>query len=242
MNSHRVRRTTTALSIVAALALTSCGADRDSGTAPDDARDLGSTAAQDESSTTEATSPTPSPSGSSGPRPDPVAYTLRTKSHTVHVRLNAPDRFRPDGRIPERLHFLPLNVVTDDEAERWGDFFLYAPTRVHDPSSQELVPAPDDLASWLSANPTVRVLSTRTYAINGRAARELNVERDGSLIFPGDEPGPAGGLERYVLWRIDGVWLVGQASTFRGVRGITAPSGRRDPFTSLLSSARLVRR
>lgn len=238
MKTH-ARLSSTVLSLVAVLALTSCGSDRGAGSSAGDSQDVRSTPTHDASSAVEEA---PSASESSGPRPAPVAYTLETRSHTVRVRLDAPDRFRPDGRIPRRLHFLPLDVVTDNEAERWGDFFLYAPTRVHDPSSQELVRAPEDLASWLAANPTVRVVSSRTYDLNGSVARELNVERDGSLIFPGDEPGAPGGLERYVLWRADGVWLVGQASTFRGLAGLTAPSGRRDPFMSLLRSIRLERR
>lgn len=239
---HLVHRSATALSLVAVLALSSCGGEQQDDAAAGAGADSGPDAAQDESSPTEPASPTPATSESSGPRPDPVGYTLKTRRHTVHVRLNAPDRFRPDGSIPGRLHFLPMNVVTDNDAERWGDFFLYSPTRVHDPSSQALMRAPADLASWLAESPAVRVISTRTHDFGGHVARELNVERDGSLIFPDDEAGPPGGLERYVLWKVDGTWLVGQASTFRGVSGITAPSGRRDPFMSLLRSARLVRR
>jgi hypothetical protein len=235
MTVHLFRRSSTGLAaIVAGLALASCG-----GTEGASGNDLPTTKTSGSAMTTSAT-PTPSSSASTSSKPRPVAYSLKIPGHTVRATMSAPDRFRPDGSIRGRLHFLPLNVVTDNKAERWGDFFLFAPTRVYAPAGQRLVPVPDDLVRWMRSSPKVRVVSSRTHDFGGTTAHELNVERDGSPIFPDDEAGPPGGLERYVLWQVDDVWLVGQASTFRGMSGITAPSGREDVFMSFLRSARLL--
>lgn len=234
------RRATTGLaSLVAALVLASCASDP--------------AAEQDAASSPSSASPSLSPASPSAQEDEtdeveesgsaPTRHVLAAGDRRIRATLSAPERFRPDGAFPGRLHFLPMNVVTDNEAERWGDFFLYAPTEVHDPASQELVPVPDDLAGWLESHKGVRVVSTRTHRFGAARAREINVERDGSPLFPGDEAaGAPGGLERYVLWQVDGLWLVGQASTFRGRAGITAPSGRDDVFMSLLRSVRVTDR
>ena len=234
----RTPRTTTGLaSLAAVLLLTSCAGDP--------------SVREDATTSPAAASSSPAPA-SPGPEEEqtdcestavPTRHTLAAAGRTIRATLSAPDRFRPDGAVPGRLHFLPMNVVTDSKAERWGDLFVYAPTKVHDPVSQKLVPLPDDLVGWLETNPGVRVVSTRDHRFGSVLAREVNVERDGSMLFAGDEPGGGpGGLERYVLWRLDGVWLVGQASTFRGMAGIKAPSARDDVFMSLLRSVRVTDR
>lgn len=228
---HTPRTAAGLASLAAAVLLSSCGTSATGDTGPD-TEQASPAASSSPSPTTEETETDSAPAA-------PTRHSLVVRGQRIRATLAAPDRFRTDGSIPGRLHFLPLNVVTDADAERWGDFFLYSPTEVHDPVSQELVPVPDDLAGWLEANKGVRVVSTRTHRFGSATAREVNVERDGSLLFPGDEPGGPGGLERYVVWEVDGLWLVGQASTFRGIEGITAPAGRDDVFMALLRSVRV---
>lgn len=241
MTIHPLRRSSSGLAaILSALALASCGTDGAAGSDLPTTDPSGSATTASPTPTNSVSEPTASAPSTSKPRP--VAYSLKIPGHTVRAVMAAPDRFRPDGSIRGRLHFLPLNVVTDNKAERWGDFFLFAPTQVYARTGQKLVPAPDDLVGWMRSSPKLEVVSTRTHDFGGTTAHELNVERDGSPIFVDDEAGAPGGLERYVLWQVDDVWLVGQASTFRGRRAITAPSGREDVFMSFLRSARLVAR
>ena len=220
------------------LLLPSCGSDTDATAGTPGAPEPSTTSTVD-AEPSETASPSSAPSSTSSP-PRPTRHELDVGERTVRATLKAPDRFRVDGSIPGRLHFVPVNVVTDSKAERWGDFFLFSPTEVHRPRNGRLVDAPRDLIRWFTTNPGVSVLSRRTHDFGGVTAHEVNVERDGSLLFPGDEAGPPGGLERYVLWQRDGIWLVGQASTFRGRSAITAPTGRTDVFMSFLRSVRLL--
>ncbi|WP_224276675.1 hypothetical protein [Nocardioides lacusdianchii] len=194
---------------------------------------------------------TPSPSASSAEVETPTTeaaapqrktFEVTTPRHTIRTTLDGAERFRVDAAYAGRLHLLGV-AGTGAEDVPWADLFLYTPTQVHDPETQELRPRPDDVVEWLSSNPGVRVVLRRTYRVDGGPVHEVNVERDGSMLFAGDRSDDSpGALERYLFRQVDGTWVVGQASTFDGERALERRAARDDVLMALVRSARLVPR
>ena len=156
-----------------------------------------------------------------------VAYRYDTRRY----------RRSPDGRV----HLLALDVVTDSTGERWADVFLLAPTHVYDRTGAERR-LPADPVAWLRDHPTQEVLRERTVDVMGQSAVELTVDRDGAELF-GDRAGgmEGDGVERYVLWQVEGTWLLLQAGTFRGQEGALARDRRGDVVPQLLRSLERVK-
>ena len=202
-------------------------------------------AAASEGDTSDQATPSASPSSTGSTSPtvapaEPGTFKTTLAGHDVQVRLADTNRFRFDGGLLPRLHFIPVNVAADPEAERWGDMFVWAPTKIYDPKTQKPGPLPAQPAEWLEVNPGVDVLRSKKIEVDGREAWQLDVERDGSELFGDADGGSEGdGYERFVLWEVDGTWLMGQASTFRGEEGLLAPDGKNDIFMSLLESVKL---
>lgn len=174
--------------------------------------------------------------------PQRKTFEVTTPTHTIRTTLDGAERFRIDTAYAGRLHLLGVGG-TGAEQVPWADLFLYTPTQVHDPKTQELRPRPADVVEWLSSNPGVRVVLRRTYRVDGAPVHEVNVERDGSMLFAGDRSDDSpGALERYLFRQVDRTWVVGQASTFDGERVLKRRAARDDVLMALVRSARLVPR
>lgn len=189
-----------------------------------------------ESSST-AGSPSPTAEPSADPKPQWRAEEAKLGTVRVGFRYDAA-RYRsaPDGRV----HLLPLNVVTDSTAERWGDLFLLAPTAVYDRKQTER-PLPADPVAWLRTHPRQEVLRERSLTVMGRPAVELAVDRDGALLFGDRNGGIEGdGIERFVLWQVDDTWMLLQAGTFLGRQGVLAPDKRDELVPQVLRSLEVV--
>ena len=201
---------------------------------------------------TKSQSATPEPTvgdlGASAPAETEVAVTeppapVRTSEPlgNIDVSYLPPDpvRFRRDTGTQGAQHWLPVNVVEDDEAERWGDWFLFPATVAYDKSGNEQ-PLPEDPVSWLREHPNVKVLDKRKLEVDGRPAVLLDVKRKGGLLLGGEGfAAPEGdGYERFVLWQVDDTWVVAQASTFLGSAGLTQKDAADDAFMSYLAALR----
>jgi hypothetical protein len=220
-------------SLVAVFLLSSCG-----GTALGEV-DKESSSRSSAPPTPSTPSPTPTESDVVEPEARRQTFTAKVGGYTLRSTMARADRFRQDGAYAERLHLL-RTTSSGLKKDPWADLFLYVPTKVYDPATQRLAPAPGDLLTWLASNPGVRVLLQRSYAIRGVSAHEVNVQRDGSMLFEGDRSDDAPGtLERYILVRRDGVWLVGQASTFEGKQALTRPARPGDALLALVRNARI---
>jgi hypothetical protein len=245
--THRSRPVTLLASLTCCAALVSCG----SSTAEPASEETSSPSSQP-SSTSEPTEPSESSESSASPATDaqeatPAAperqrFTVATPTYRLTSTVTTATALRHDGAYAGRLHLLPTSSL-DAASGPWADLFVYSPTEVHHPENQRLVPLPVDPVTWLSSNPRVRLLSTRTYRVGGAQARELNVQRDGSPLFGGDRSDDApGGLERYIFVRRGQRWLVGQASTFEGQQALERRAGPGDLLLALVRNARLTER
>lgn len=219
--------------------LTACSADNPQSTA------VGAPAPTSAEVDGESPEPTTSPSD----EPSIEAGQIVNQMHgwEVTLTLDATDRYRQDfGAESTRIHLLPMDVVSDPEAERWGDIFVWSPTRVYDPVTQRRQPLPADPMAWLRAHPGGELLRERRVALGdaaGRRAWQFDILRDGSEIFGDREGGLEGdGAERLVLWRVDGTLFVAQAGTFLGKRGLLADDDSDDVLRQVLASATYTRR
>lgn len=172
----------------------------------------------------------------------PAGERLQAAVGGVEFTYVAPDpeRFRLDTGVEGAQHWLPVDVAGDPQAERWGDWFLFAPTVIHDPKTQETEPLPDDPIGWLRDHPKVKVLDERETKVDGRPAHVVDVNRQVNQLFGSDDlPAPEGeGFERYVFWQVDDTWLIAEASTFRGRQGLAEKDTPDDPFLKYLGDLR----
>jgi hypothetical protein len=220
-------RTPAAFLTACALLAAGCGSDGDAGPAR-----------------SSAAAATVAESAATAPTPPSARETTRVGGVEVGYVPPDPARFRADPFAPGVQHWLPLRVASDDRAERWGDWFLFSPTQVTDPETEAVGPAPADPVAWLREHPDVAVVDEREFSVDGRTASLLDVRhRAGTRRLFGTEgsPGPEtgdGGHERFVLWQVEGTWLLAQASTFRGAAGLAEPDRPDDPFVKYLAELR----
>lgn len=242
--THRSHLVTLLASLACCAGLVSCGsstAEPASGETSSPSSQPSSTSESSKSSESSA-SPTTDDQEATPPTPERQRFTVTTPTYALTSTVTTATPLRHDGAYAGRLHLLPTSTL-DSASGPWADLFVYSPAEVHHPEDQRLVPLPADPVAWLSSNPRVRLLSTRTYRLGGAQARELNVQRDGSPLFGGDRSDDApGGLERYIFVRRGQRWLVGQASTFEGEQALERRARPGDLLLALVRNARLTER
>jgi hypothetical protein len=143
-------------------------------------------------------------------------------------------------------HWLAPEVATDPTKERWADIAVYRPTLAFDPMTGAPGAVPADLPAWFRQSPLLRVVDEGPVMVDGVASTQLDVEyteqavntlANGYLSFTSvAQTNGTPMYERWVLIPLDGSWVVVQASTLRGLRGLTAETEPGDHLTEVLES------
>lgn len=156
-----------------------------------------------------------------------------------------PERYRIKTWETDAMHWLPHDVVSDGEGERWADVALYTVLRVYDPETGEPLAgdaeraALRDLPEWFRSNPTLEVLAERRVEVAGADGVQLDVRGTGARVVGSTELEglELGEAERFTFWQVDGFWLCLQASTLRGPAALRTDE-KRDVYDRVLQTMR----
>jgi hypothetical protein len=143
-------------------------------------------------------------------------------------------------------HWLAPEVATDGTKERWADIAVYRPTLAFDPMTGAPGAVPADLPGWLRQSRMLRVVDEKPITVDGVAGTQVDVEYTEQIVntlangylnlATGAADAQTPMHERWVLLPVDGSWVVVQASTLRGLRGLTAETEPGDHLTEVLES------